>query len=237
MGRRVFACVAVGMVAMATCVALAACGLATSGLEEAARDDASSGARPDAERGKDGRSGSGSGSGGGDDGAGDGMTSEPPHDSGTSDVFATDAVSSDGEGQADAPFPDDVAAEAPPPPPTCTGCAANQCCSNGACVKVSNAACGNGDQACVDCTTPPGSLAGNQCIVPQGQALNVCGCAGPGNENQCPTGNACHNQQCGTSCDGQHPCNGGCCSGNDLASSTCLAVCANGMSCQGNYCQ
>ncbi|HEY6458811.1 MAG TPA: hypothetical protein VIY73_01635, partial [Polyangiaceae bacterium] len=146
--------------------------------------------------------------------------------SGAGDVQAaqdTSAVDAASEGAAD------VAAEAPPP--KCPPCVIGQCCSGGSCVAVGPTACGDPNQACVDCT---GAATGNQCVF-----LNlhdVCGCDGPGSEDQCPTGNACHTQQCGAACDVQHPCSGGCCSGNDPGS-TCVATCPGEQQCTGNYCQ
>jgi hypothetical protein len=216
MRRAVFACAAGGMLALAAWVGIASCGLDTAGLREAV-NDASSGSRPDVTPTKDGRAG-----------GGDATESGPQDDAAAGDVLAPDA-SADGQEEEDAPSLTDVA---PDTPPTCTGCGPNQCCDDGACTQIGNTACGDPGQACVDCTTSP---LGNQCIMLN--AHQTCGCAGPGNQNQCPTGNACYNKQCGTSCDGQHPCNGGCCSGNDVASSTCVAACGAGMMCQGNYCQ
>ena len=83
-------------------------------------------------------------------------------------------------------------------------------------------------------STAPDSPSGSNCefIAPN----SVCGCDGPPSSAQCPTGNACLNMKCTTACDGQHPCNGGCCSGNDNATSTCLAVCPSTLKCTNNYC-
>jgi hypothetical protein len=112
------------------------------------------------------------------------------------------------------------------------GTCQTSCCSAGQCAAVGDQTCGDWGASCVACSA---ASSGTHC-----ELLNtnyVCGCDGPGSQSQCPTGNACHNQQCGTACDGQHPCNGGCCSGNDLATSTCVAACSSGMACMGNYCQ
>jgi hypothetical protein len=119
-----------------------------------------------------------------------------------------------------------------PPPATCTGCNATSCCNAGKCANVGDKTCGDPGQPCSDCSTSPN---GSKCIALGGH--QVCGCGGPGNPNDCPNGMACHNQQCVTACDGQHPCHGGCCSGNDLATSTCMPTCGPGTTCQGNYCQ
>jgi hypothetical protein len=112
------------------------------------------------------------------------------------------------------------------------GTCQTSCCSAGQCAAVGNQSCGDWGAACVACSAATG---GPHCELIN--ASYVCGCDGPANQSQCPTGNACHNLQCGTACDGQHPCNGGCCSGNDLATSTCVASCGVGRACQGNYCQ
>jgi hypothetical protein len=98
------------------------------------------------------------------------------------------------------------------------------------CAGIGDGTCGDPGQTCTSCATAP---TGTKCILLGGH--ETCGCAGPANPDQCPMGMACHNQQCSTACDGQHPCNGGCCSGNDLATSTCIPVCLSGM-CTGNYC-
>jgi len=219
MRSAVVACAAAGLIAMGACVAVASCGLDTSGLGAGA-SDASSGPRPDVTSRKDAHGG-----------GGDATESEQQDDVGAGDVITSPDTSSDVQEEADAPSLGDVASEGPPPP-TCTGCNPNECCDNGTCTKIGNTACGDPGQTCVDCTASP---LGNQCIM-----LNMhqtCGCAGPGNQNQCPMNNACHNMQCGTSCDGMHPCNGGCCSGNNIASDTCLAACTQGMMCMGGYCQ
>jgi hypothetical protein len=123
---------------------------------------------------------------------------------------------------------------------TCTGSCGGtgdgtcqtSCCSAGQCAAVGNQTCGDWGASCVDCAS---TNAGTNCELIN--ANYVCGCDGPANQSQCPTGYACVNKQCSTICDGQHPCNGGCCSGNDQASSTCVAACDGGMTCQGNYCQ
>lgn len=123
---------------------------------------------------------------------------------------------------------------------TCTGSCGGpndgtcqtSCCSAGQCAAVGAQSCGDWGAACVACSAATG---GTNC-----ELINthyVCGCDGPGNQSQCATGNACHNMLCGAACDGQHPCNGGCCSGTDLATSTCVAACGGGMMCQQNYCQ
>ncbi|MGO8995704.1 MAG: hypothetical protein ACLQVI_20525, partial [Polyangiaceae bacterium] len=111
------------------------------------------------------------------------------------------------------------------------GTCQTSCCNDGTCAAISGTTCGNFGAACVNCS---GSDAGSSCEL---IGLNeVCGCDGPPSDSQCPPGNACYNEQCTTACDGQHPCNGGCCSGNNLASSTCVPSCEAG-TCTGNYCQ
>jgi hypothetical protein len=98
---------------------------------------------------------------------------------------------------------------------------------------VGNQSCGDFGATCVNCS---GMASGSNCEL---IAFNyVCGCDGPGSSSQCPPGDACNNQQCATACDGQHPCNGGCCSGNDIGSSTCVPSCDGGAACPaGNFCQ
>jgi hypothetical protein len=214
---------AVALLAPTVCVAAASCGLDTSGQEEASHDGSTKPAS-DAPVSKDGRGGSDApGSDGQVDSTGDVSTNDAPP--------ASDVQTGDDGPSEDAPSLVDVTSEGPPP--TCTGCAANQCCNDkGMCTGVGNKTCGSMGETCVDCTNSP---LGNQCVVVAG--VQACGCAGPGNQNQCPMNNACHNNQCGTSCDGQHPCNGGCCSGDNLLSSTCVMACPGGMMCMMNFCQ
>jgi hypothetical protein len=224
---------AAGALLAAACLALAACGLGVVGLSSAA--DGGPGGLADATTDVGSPTGNDATSGDEPPGANDASVGTPDavgggdgavDASGAGDVEAaedTSVVDAASEGAAD------VATEAPPP--QCPPCGLGTCCSGAICVTIGATACGDPGQKCVDCT---GAAAGNQCIL-----LNlheVCGCAGPANEDQCPTGDACHNQQCGTSCDGQHPCNGGCCSGN-LATSTCVVACPANAQCTGNYCQ
>jgi hypothetical protein len=184
------------LVDVLVCVA-ASCGLATSGLEETAREGGAS-SKGDASAAKDGGTKRDAVLGDdalADSGKGDGRVGPDVAQGG-------DSPSEDGQPAVDAP---------PEGPPTCTGCTATQCCKDGVCTDVGNTSCADPGQACVDCTTSP---RGNQCLMLN--AHQTCGCSGPNSPDQCPMNNACHNQQCGTSCDGQHPCNGGCCSGNLL---------------------
>jgi hypothetical protein len=210
MGGSAFA--ALALLEIVVCVGAASCGIDTSGLGETTIHD--SGTRPtsDASMSKD--------AGGGSDAPGATDTPTLP------DVQQGD----DGPSE-DAPSLVDVASEAPPPP-TCTACGNMECCNNATCAGIGNTTCGDPGQACVDCTNSP---LGNQCMKLMGHQM--CGCGGPPNSNQCPMNNACYNNKCGTTCDGQHPCNGGCCSGNDLATSTCVTSCGGGLMCQMNYCQ
>ncbi len=60
--------------------------------------------------------------------------------------------------------------------------------------------CGSGG-SCMDCTLNP--MGGQACI-----GGVMCGCM---TEQDCPAGYSCQNQGCKTTCDGTHPCNGGCC--------------------------
>jgi hypothetical protein len=107
------------------------------------------------------------------------------------------------------------------------------CCNAGTCVTSGAKNCGDPGTSCVDCT---GSDAGSSCELINGHS--VCGCDGPGSAGQCPPGNACHDQQCGSGCDGMHPCNTGCCSGNQtVAMSTCVEACEGGLTCMAGYCQ
>jgi hypothetical protein len=193
----------------------ASCGLSETGLEEPAVD-AGSGAPPDA-------------------------TSPPTDAPALTDHAAPDVASGPESGVLDAAFDvgaPDTSFDAGPTDapvdtgPTCTACGPNMCCNAGSCTNSGDRACGDPGQACVDCAS---AMAGTKCITLNGH--QVCGCAGPGNSDQCSPNMACHNNQCGAACDGQHPCNGGCCSGNDLANSVCIAACAQGAKCQGNYCQ
>ena len=114
-----------------------------------------------------------------------------------------------------------------------TGICQMSCCNAGTCATVGDHTCGDWGQACADCM---GAAAGSSC-EPVSAGTYACGCDGPGNGNQCPMNTACYNLRCTTSCDGQHPCNGGCCSGNKIASSTCVASCDAGTGCMGNMCQ
>jgi hypothetical protein len=111
------------------------------------------------------------------------------------------------------------------------GTCQNSCCGSGTCAAITPQTCGNPGSTCVDCTSSP---AGNQCEMFGG--LNFCGCDGPGNQTQCPPNNACYMLQCGVACDGQHPCNGGCCSGGNMPAA-CLDNCPSGESCKMNFCQ
>jgi len=223
MRPRASAFAAVALVALSVCAAAASCGLDTSG-QEAATNDGSTKPTSDARVSKDGPGG------GTDSPAREGQV-DAPADVSTNDAPITPDVQPGDDGPSeDSPSLVDVSSDGPP---TCTGCAANQCCNDkGMCTNAGNKTCGSLGETCVDCTNSP---LGNQCVVIGG--VQTCGCAGPGNQNQCPMNDACHNNQCGTSCDGQHPCNGGCCSGNDLATSTCVTACTSGMMCMMNYCQ
>ncbi|HTQ43160.1 MAG TPA: hypothetical protein VMI75_10425 [Polyangiaceae bacterium] len=224
MRTRASAFAAVALLALSVCVAAASCGLDTSGLGEAAHDGSTK-PKVDAPASKDGPGPKGDAPGGEAQG-------DAPDDVSANDAPITPDVQPGDDGPSeDAPSLEDVTDDAPPPP-TCTGCMANQCCNDkGMCANAGNKSCGGGGATCVDCTNSP---LGNQCVLITG--VETCGCAGPGNQNQCPMNNACHNNQCGTSCDGQHPCNGGCCSGNDLATSTCVTACTGGMMCTMNFC-
>jgi hypothetical protein len=221
-GASAFAAVAL---ALSVCAGAVSCGVDTSGLAEASHDGSTTPAS-DAPISNDGP-------GGGSDAPGsEGQVEGSAGDVSTGDAPNASDVQPGQDGPSeDAPSLPDVTSEGPPPP-TCTGCAPNQCCNDkGMCAGIGNKTCGDPGLACSDCTNSP---LGNQCIMLGGH--QTCGCGGPANSNQCPMNNACHNMQCGTSCDGQHPCNGGCCSGNDVATSTCVAMCV-GMTCMGNYCQ
>jgi hypothetical protein len=83
--------------------------------------------------------------------------------------------------------------------------------------------------ACVDCAT---SSQGHACVVING--AQTCGCGGPANPQDCPAQLACRDMQCATACDGQHPCNGGCCSA--ATNGACVAVCGPGAACIVNVC-
>jgi hypothetical protein len=222
MRRAAFA--VVGTLEILACVAVASCGIDTSGLAAASDGGGDRKHVTDATAAVDG-----GGSRGGE-GAADALWSD------VSDAGA-DAPVGDVQQQQDGPTLVDVVSE-PPPPPTCQGCGATQCCGgNGTCTDIGNASCADPGQPCVDCTMPPGNNTGDQCIMIQGETHYVCGCLGPGSSNQCPLGYSCHSQQCTTSCDFQHPCNGGCCSGHDFATSTCVAGCDGGTMCFMGYCQ
>ena len=113
------------------------------------------------------------------------------------------------------------------------GTCQTSCCNAGTCAIVGNASCGDYGMACVNCST---SSMGSVCeITVNGGG---CGCDGPGSSNQCPPGMSCYNKQCSTTCDGQHPCSTGCCSGNMIGTSMCVPNCGDaGMTCNMNYCQ
>jgi hypothetical protein len=111
---------------------------------------------------------------------------------------------------------------------TCQG----SCCNAGTCALVGDNSCGDYGQSCTDCASGD---AGTKCMLIGGNS--VCGCQGPLNQDQCPTGMACYMNHCGQACDGQHPCNGGCCSGNDIHMDTCQPQCRNGQQCIGGFCQ
>ena len=83
--------------------------------------------------------------------------------------------------------------------------------------------------ACVDCAT---SSLGHVCVVIDG--AQTCGCGGPANPQDCPAQTACRDMLCATACDGQHPCNGGCCSTE--TNGTCVAACGPGAVCVVNVC-
>jgi hypothetical protein len=215
---------AMALVALSVGAAAASCGLDTSGQAEATSDGST---KPtiDAPAPKDGP-------GGGTDAPGSEGQVDAPDDMSTNDAPITPDVQPGGDGPSeDAPSLVDVTSDGPP---TCTGCMANQCCNDkGMCANAGGGkSCGSLGEPCVDCTNSP---LGSQCEVVGG--VQQCGCDGPGNQNQCPMNNACYNNRCGTSCDGQHPCNGGCCSGNDIGTDTCLTACTGGMMCMMNYCQ
>jgi hypothetical protein len=151
------------------------------------------------------------------------------------DPVSSDGASAEDQSSVDAAMDTGTAANdsaADTAAPTCAACAVNTCCNSGKCSPIGDHACADPGQDCVDCAS---AATGNKCIALAGH--QVCGCAGPANKEQCPANMACHNQQCGVACDGQHPCNGGCCSGNDLATSVCVVACASGTACMGNYCQ
>ncbi len=123
---------------------------------------------------------------------------------------------------------------------TCTGSCGGpgdgtcqtSCCNAGQCAAVGAQSCGDWGANCVACSAATG---GTNCELIN--AHYVCGCDGPANQSQCAPGNACHNNLCGAACDGQHPCNGGCCSDDAIATATCVAACDGGTTCQQNYCQ
>lgn len=109
-------------------------------------------------------------------------------------------------------------------------CGGNSCCNAGTCAPIGDRSCGPPGQACVNCA---GSAQGHKCELVN--AVPTCGCGGPASASDCPVGMACRTNQCATSCDSQHPCNGGCCSGNTNGS--CVAACMGGETCQTNVCQ
>jgi hypothetical protein len=133
-------------------------------------------------------------------------------DAAGTEAAATDATLDDGPGSA----PDAAPIDAPIPRDTSGPCA-NTAASCGA------------TGACVSCAT---SLLGQTCLLLNG--AETCGCGGPALPTDCPVGMACRTMQCETACDGQHPCNGGCCSA--VTNGTCVASCPNNATCVLNAC-
>ncbi len=107
-------------------------------------------------------------------------------------------------------------------------CGNGFCCgSMNTCVAVDDHDCGLAGAACVDCGKDP---AGPVC----NKMAGVCGC---GSSKDCPLGEACLAGVCGTKCDANDPCNGGCCENGTCVPGTQANACGFGgtcVSCLGN---
>ncbi|MSP58781.1 MAG: hypothetical protein EXR72_00285 [Myxococcales bacterium] len=113
-----------------------------------------------------------------------------------------------------------------------TGCDANApcnsgCCSNGQC-EAGNvaAACAVGGALCVSCA---GNVKGAGCVIVNN--LTVCGCA---SQADCPANLACDPaaKSCGTKCDLNNPCKGGCCQAGQCVKGNVQGACGeNGGTC------
>jgi hypothetical protein len=80
-------------------------------------------------------------------------------------------------------------------------------------------ACGAAEQWCTDCAAHP---LGHKCL-----GGTTCGCNAAAD---CDPGKACFiaGHQCGTGCDANDPCNGGCCAGYFCATGTSQIQCGAG---------
>ena len=107
-------------------------------------------------------------------------------------------------------------------------CGQGFCCNaQNQCAAVGNASCGAVGATCLDCT--PG-VAGAVCL-----GNGLCGCKSGAD---CATNQACKNGLCSSACDGNSPCNSGCCANGTCAPGVTQTACALGMatcgSCAGN---